>query len=116
MTRMVAELDDDLQVTFDIKAEIRVPDHTVFVASTGMVVDGVELLWEDWTHMLSSRVGCVNRALDVASRYAMVDGAHHKQWVIDQMLRAWLGDEYDEWVARMNSDPDCTPWDIGIAP
>lgn len=35
--------------------------------------------------------------------------------MIDQMLRAWLGNEYDGWVARMNSDPAYSPWDEGIA-
>lgn len=47
----------------------------------------------------------------------MIDGSHHKQWVIDQMLRIMLGEVgYEEWVTHMNSDPDYTPWDEGIAP
>lgn len=30
----------------------------------------------------------VYQAVQIATRYGMDDGAHHKMWVIDQMLRA----------------------------
>jgi hypothetical protein len=57
------------------------------------------------------------QAARIATRFGMIDGDHHKQWVIDQMLRAILGDNgYKEWVQKMNSDPDYEPWDVGIAP
>lgn len=46
----------------------------------------------------------------------MIDGSHHKQWVIDQMVRALLGDGYEAWVEENNSDPDYEPWDVGVAP
>lgn len=53
----------------------------------------------------------------VAMRFGMVDGEHHKQWVIDQMLLAILGvEEYLKWVGMMSIDPDYAPWDRGIAP
>ncbi|MFA4971562.1 MAG: hypothetical protein WC683_03035 [bacterium] len=56
-------------------------------------------------------------AVDIPSRYGMIEGAHHKQWVIDQMLRKMLGEAgYATWVAGMNADPDFAPWDTGIAP
>lgn len=59
----------------------------------------------------------VNVAARVAMRFGMIDGAHHKQWVIDQMLRSILGkQDYEAWVKRMNSDPEYDPWDPGIAP
>lgn len=35
--------------------------------------------------------GRTARALEFASEYAYIDGAHHKQWVIDQMVRALTG-------------------------
>lgn len=58
-----------------------------------------------------------NVAARVATRFGGVDGGHHKQWVIDQMLRSILGNkDYQAWVERMNSDPDYDPWDTGIAP
>jgi hypothetical protein len=58
-------------------------------------------------------------ALDVAFRYAGFDGGHHKQWVIDQMVRALTGDKYEEWVAKFKAGedgPDTYGWDEGIAP
>lgn len=48
-----------------------------------------------------------------------IDGAHHKQWVIDQMVRALTGDKYDEWVKEHKAGddgPDTYDWDEGIAP
>lgn len=59
----------------------------------------------------------VQEAARIAHRYGMIDGGHHKQWVIDQMLRTTLGPEgYEQWVKDMNSDPDYLPWDEGIPP
>jgi hypothetical protein len=57
-------------------------------------------------------------AARVATRFGMIPGEHHKQWLIDQMLRAVLGDKYQEWLIRMNSIPgyEDDPWDTGIAP
>jgi hypothetical protein len=61
----------------------------------------------------------VRAALDRAEQSAMIDGAHHKQWVIDQMIRALLGEGYATWrvaydeYSRKN---DYSEWDEGIAP
>lgn len=58
-----------------------------------------------------------NRAVATASMFGMIGGEHHKQWVIDQMVRSLLGEkDYDEWVQHMNADPDYEPWDTGTAP
>jgi hypothetical protein len=57
------------------------------------------------------------QAAAIATRFGGIDGSHHKQWVIDQMLRAGLGERgYKEWVTEMNSDPDYDPWDEGTPP
>jgi len=45
-----------------------------------------------------------------------IDGAHHKQWLLDQVLQALLGDEYLAWLAETNKDPSDFVWDEGIAP
>ena len=58
----------------------------------------------------------ITQAVKIAEECGMFDGGHHKQWVIDQMLRVLLGDNYEVWLEEMNSDPDYTPWDVGIAP
>lgn len=61
----------------------------------------------------------VLRALDVARRFGGIDGNHHKAWVIDQMVRALTGDQYEEWLAKTcygEDGPGTYSWDEGIAP
>jgi hypothetical protein len=80
----------------------------------------------------------IARALEIAHTYGGTDGEHHKQWVIDQMVRALTGcpmekrqntfgtyevqgesDEYREWVTeRMAGEdgPHTYDWDTGTAP
>lgn len=55
----------------------------------------------------------VAEALQIAWDQAGYDGVHHKEYVIDQMVRALLGSQYDEWVRRYEGD-DYT-WPTGIA-
>lgn len=61
----------------------------------------------------------IDQALQFAIRYGGTDGAHHKDWVIDQMVRALSGDKYDKLVAdAMNGadGPNTYSWSIGIPP
>ncbi len=61
----------------------------------------------------------IDTALDYAKRYSQIDGAHHKAWVIDQMVRALTGRHYEQFVAEHNDGedgPDTYGWDEGIAP
>ena len=59
--------------------------------------------------------GRINEAADLGIRYGQIDGEHHKMWVIDQMLRTLLGENYER--AIRESDPDEEyGWDTGIAP
>lgn len=48
--------------------------------------------------------------------WAGIDGSHHKQWLIDQIVRSMLGTGYDGWVKSYNDDEDYEDWDVGIAP
>jgi hypothetical protein len=61
----------------------------------------------------------INEALKRATD-VMVDGSHHKTWVVDQMIRALLGtpEAYDAWVRAFNAEagPEYDDWDEGIAP
>ena len=59
---------------------------------------------------------CAIAAIEIAERFGSIDGEHHKQWVIDQMLRALLSDQYEAWVNDRNEDETYKPWDVGIAP
>lgn len=63
----------------------------------------------------------IQNALDFAVRYGGIDGDHHKSWVIDQMVRALIGDDakYAAWVREANAGedgPDTYEWDVGIPP
>lgn len=87
--------------------------------------------------------GRVRKALFVAFQSGGVDGGHHKQWVIDQMVRALTGcpmvddvavdykghnytftrqgesEEYVEWVRAFRDGedgPDSYEWDEGTPP
>ena len=59
------------------------------------------------------------KALDLIGQYGGIDGGHHKQWVLDQVVRALKGDKYDDWVKEHNDGedgPNTYEWDVGIAP
>lgn len=61
----------------------------------------------------------VKKALRLALAFGSDDGDHHKMWVIDQMVRALAGDNYDKLIAskRNGEDgPETYEWDTGIAP
>ena len=73
----------------------------------------------------------IQKALELAVRFGGIDGAHHKTWVIDQMVRALTGcpqvdgdsfgesDEYKRLVAEAKDGkdgPETYDWDVGIAP
>ena len=61
----------------------------------------------------------IARALDIVHHYGGVDGGHHKQWVLDQVVRALTDTEYAAWIAsyRVGEDgPETYSWDEGIAP
>jgi hypothetical protein len=62
----------------------------------------------------------IHNALRIAEEDGGTDGAHHKQWVIDQMVRALCGQrrgyheptvEYLAWVNDLGEE-----WDEGVAP
>lgn len=86
---------------------------------------------------LNERLSNDERILDLISCYGFIDGAHHKQWLLDQIARITMGcrvekrqyttktgdketyldlgtnDTYEEWA---KGEEDCFDWDPGIAP
>ncbi len=59
------------------------------------------------------------KALGVIHRFRGIDGAHHKQWVLDQVVHALTGPRYDEWVQKYQDGedgPETYRWGIGRAP
>jgi hypothetical protein len=57
--------------------------------------------------------GRIERALDVIYEFGGIDGAHHKQWVLDQVVRV-LSEDYAAWCAEKRASDH--EWDEGIAP
>lgn len=54
-------------------------------------------------------------AIKVALDFGQTDGAHHKMWVIDQMMRVLAGDRYEALIVEYREDGEYS-WDEGIAP
>jgi hypothetical protein len=61
----------------------------------------------------------IKYALALALEFGSCDGAHHKMWVIDQMVRILADDGYEALVTEAKAGeggPDTYDWDCGIAP
>jgi hypothetical protein len=63
----------------------------------------------------------VEKALALAHDYAgSCDSASHKDWLIDQMVRALTGDGYEAWVTEYRNGDDgpetYDAWEVGIPP
>lgn len=61
----------------------------------------------------------LDQILDLLYRYKSVDGAHHKDWLLNQIARAALEDEYQAWIQKYKEGedgPDTYEWDEGIPP
>jgi hypothetical protein len=64
----------------------------------------------------------ITGAVGLIHRYGGIDGDHHKQWVLDQVLRVLLGPEgYAEFARKFPLGPDgeedhYSEWDRGTAP
>ena len=56
----------------------------------------------------------INKAIEIAVELGGFDGAHHKDYVIDQMVRVLAGSTYD--VVVENACASGAEWDVGIAP
>lgn len=85
----------------------------------------------------------IDKALDYILRYGGIDGGHHKQWVLDQVVKALTGgrvttvthvahngteykydeqgpsEEYDAWIKKYEDGedgPKTYEWDTGTPP
>jgi 20S proteasome alpha/beta subunit len=62
----------------------------------------------------------IEKALTIIYEAGQIDGHHHKMWVIDQVVRHLMGDDYEDWVAEYQGDPDDDAnyyyWDEGVCP
>ena len=60
----------------------------------------------------------IKKALYDIFQYGGIDGSHHKQWLLDQIVRT-LSDDYKKWVKNFEEGEDgpyTYEWDTGIAP
>jgi hypothetical protein len=60
-----------------------------------------------------------NSALKIALEFGGCDGADHKMWVIDQVIRALVGGGYDKIITEVKNGkdgPNTYDWDTGVAP
>jgi hypothetical protein len=68
--------------------------------------------------LISNGARC-KRAMDLMYKYKGIDGAHHKDWLLAQIARELLQNEYDEWVKNYKKGedgPETYEWDEGVAP
>lgn len=59
------------------------------------------------------------KVINIISRYGGIDGAHHKQWMLDQIMRIVCKDGYNDWRREWEygeDGPQTYTWDEGIAP
>jgi len=57
----------------------------------------------------------INKALGILIRFGGISESHHQAWVIDQTMRALMGDDgYARWVQDCGADGYDV--DVGVAP
>ena len=70
-------------------------------------------------NQLMSLLSKIEGAINIALEYGGIDGAHHKDWVIDQIVRTLAGNRYDTIIAKAcdgEEGPNTYDWDCGTAP
>ena len=61
----------------------------------------------------------IEKAIELAVRYGQIDGAHHRVWVIDQIVRVLAGNDYARVIREAKAGADGAntySWDEGIPP
>jgi hypothetical protein len=61
----------------------------------------------------------IAKAVNLIVRFGGNDGNHHKAWVIDQVARRLLDEDYDRVVKEAcagEDGPNTYAWEVGIAP
>lgn len=72
-----------------------------------------------FTEMNNASAHKIHKALEIARNYGGIDGSHHKDWVIDQMVRMLTGQVYEDVIKKIcngEDGPNTYYWDVGIAP
>ena len=72
--------------------------------------DELQQLWQAETRKADELRRQRDKALQALREYGWIDGAHHKQWVLDQVLRRLAGEDYENIVQTIDG------WNTGVAP
>lgn len=72
----------------------------------------LENIYDD---IFETGTGDAEKALRILIDHGMADGEHHKQWVIDQAIRALAGAYYKDLIEAYK-EGDTYDWEVGIAP
>lgn len=73
-------------------------------------------VYEVSKQIMETDAGKVEKALFLIETHGGIDGSHHKQWLLDQLVRV-LVDDYEKWVTEWQAGedgPETYEWDIGI--
>ena len=92
--------------------------------SKGAELSGLKLsefrkLFNCWVAYWDGYHQAAEVVLDTIKEYGGIDGSHHKQWLLDLIVRKVTGDDYAKWVAEYEDGedgPQTYLWDQGIAP
>jgi len=57
----------------------------------------------------------IQEAVEIAFRSGQILDNRHKTWVVDQMLRCLLGDEYEKHIEEYEEE-ESREWEVGVAP
>lgn len=55
----------------------------------------------------------IKKAIKLAVKYSHIDGSHHKDWIIDQMIRILAEDKYEKIINEFDNGYG---WNDGIPP
>ena len=125
-----------LSIAFDDKAEVQKVVNFIFrnpIDDYMWYEEPIEEVVKDDKDMLVNVAfkKRIENALEFLSVWGQVEGDHHKAWVIDQVVRALCGcewnfndsffqnEEYKDWVSGYCYDDNHVmeyEWDTGIAP
>jgi hypothetical protein len=83
--------------------KIRIGEYIAEVRALRRHIEILKLFQDSYDDQMGNKAlvesdSAREEALEIARRYGGIDGAHHKDWVIDQMVRALTGDAYKKFV------------------
>ncbi len=74
--------------------------------------------YADEVQELEKALEAKDKALDMIFEWGGIDGGHHKQWLLNELVKV-LADDHGEWIKKFNDGEDGADtyeWDEGIAP